>query len=411
MNTSNKWKIKLGGKIYTSSELNKIKQFLEKLKKENNLPEEVTLLSPDKENWVSLKEASEFKYLFTAEEKDSLELAGVEPEGLAPVSEQEEVAPVPDAKPDKIKCPQCGYENTDDATYCGMCSEPFNKDKPDEKKPEVKREIEQKTEEPAEVNQPSAASKKPVKLMPIIILAVFLIIGYQLFKRSGGGSGGISGKKTSSEIKFENNINELIQSGEDLNEALDDGRPLLLWAVTWNYFDSMRLLLENGVDPDTTPGKRATWSVLFEAIQEKGFSNAEVRLAKTRETAKILLEYGADVNYVNPVGVGETPLYKAASRGRNDLCELFIEKGANINMEDKLGQTPLMIAAEGGYWEIVQMFLDSGADANSTNKLGETALDIAKKRPEEAFNKDMRKKDKEYHSGSDYDKTIEILSQ
>jgi ankyrin repeat protein len=60
------------------------------------------------------------------------------------------------------------------------------------------------------------------------------------------------------------------------------------------------------------------------------------------ETARYLLEHGADVNAVGEFGW--TPLHAASYQGLTDVIELLVSKGANLEAKDKLGQTPLSIA-------------------------------------------------------------------
>lgn len=42
--------------------------------------------------------------------------------------------------------------------------------------------------------------------------------------------------------------------------------------------------------------------------------------------------------------MGCTPLHRAASTGKSDLCEFLIEEGAEVESVDKAGETPLMTA-------------------------------------------------------------------
>lgn len=57
-----------------------------------------------------------------------------------------------------------------------------------------------------------------------------------------------------------------------------------------------------------------------------------------------LSSFGLLVVNVHPIQVGCTPLHRAASTGKPELCELLIEEGADIDAEDRAGQTPIMTA-------------------------------------------------------------------
>ena len=60
------------------------------------------------------------------------------------------------------------------------------------------------------------------------------------------------------------------------------------------------------------------------------------------ETAKFLVERGADVNASGQYGW--TALHAAAYQGMNDLVEYLVSKGAKIDQKDQFGQTPLSIS-------------------------------------------------------------------
>lgn len=93
---------------------------------------------------------------------------------------------------------------------------------------------------------------------------------------------------------------------------------------------------------------------------------------------KQLLE-NADVNVRNMEG--RTPLWIAASVGRDSIVELLTQdKRCNVNLDDNKGWTPLMVATLCGYDIIVQVLIDSGrCDVDTVNEDGCTALYIATK--------------------------------
>jgi cytohesin len=91
------------------------------------------------------------------------------------------------------------------------------------------------------------------------------------------------------------------------------------------------------------------------------------------EAAVLLLAFGADVNTVGPFGA---PLHIAAERGRLDLVQVLIERGADVNIRDSQGRTPLHAAAIGGNAEVIRLLIKLGADVNARDNYGETPLHL-----------------------------------
>ena len=59
------------------------------------------------------------------------------------------------------------------------------------------------------------------------------------------------------------------------------------------------------------------------------------------------------------------------------MARVLIEYGADVNQPSATGQTPLILAAVGGHGELTRVLLEAGADPRAVNSHGQTALDIA----------------------------------
>ncbi|ELU06570.1 hypothetical protein CAPTEDRAFT_87613, partial [Capitella teleta] len=89
-----------------------------------------------------------------------------------------------------------------------------------------------------------------------------------------------------------------------------------------------------------------------------------------------LLRNGADPNKKN--NVGSTALLKVASTNDQyvveEIMDLLIEYGADINIVDLSGDTPLNHASVGGVVCAARKLLRNKADPNQKNNKGVTAL-------------------------------------
>ncbi|KAF7116165.1 hypothetical protein CNMCM5793_004185 [Aspergillus hiratsukae] len=174
-------------------------------------------------------------------------------------------------------------------------------------------------------------------------------------------------------------------------------RPLLS-ALNNGHEAIIRLLLDEGVDPDETlfEGSWMETTALNIAVNnghdaivwlliEKGASvNLKTAaghplvnaVSNNRKTAVgLLLEKGADPNARDR---GNSTALHIAVRNRNtDIVRMLLNKGAHTKLNDYSGNTPLQIAITRSHFEIIQLLAERGADVESQDPWGRTALDLA----------------------------------
>ena len=91
--------------------------------------------------------------------------------------------------------------------------------------------------------------------------------------------------------------------------------------------------------------------------------------------AEYLLQKGANVNAQDKGGL--IPLHNASSYGHMDLASLLIRYETNVNATDRWGYTPLHEAAQKGRTHLSALLLAHGADPFMRNQEGQTPLDLA----------------------------------
>jgi ankyrin repeat protein len=121
-----------------------------------------------------------------------------------------------------------------------------------------------------------------------------------------------------------------IKAGIPVNQldALD--QTALIAAVSHNSIACVRLLLEHGADPKVTDN--AGWTPLIFAAYFGG----------SDEMLNLLLDRGAEINAQNDRGI--TALYLASASGHVPQVKLLLARGADRSIASKSGYTPLRIA-------------------------------------------------------------------
>ena len=73
-----------------------------------------------------------------------------------------------------------------------------------------------------------------------------------------------------------------------------------------------------------------------------------------------------------------TPLHEAAMFGHKHVCELLIERGADVDAKTRDLVTPLHRAARAGHHAVVKLLLEHHATTNNITVYNMTSLDYAK---------------------------------
>ena len=150
---------------------------------------------------------------------------------------------------------------------------------------------------------------------------------------------------------------------------------LLLTSVIDSNIENIKLALEEGANVNyTTP---QGYTSLYESV---GTGNEQI--------VNILLEAGANIDVPGDKYNGP-PLVWAADKGDINIVKILVEKGGNINIkhEKDNGDTPLHIASKTKRDNIILFLVENGADLTIQNDFGRTPTDIIVKEYVEPFDK------------------------
>ncbi|AMD19633.1 HCL518Cp [Eremothecium sinecaudum] len=101
------------------------------------------------------------------------------------------------------------------------------------------------------------------------------------------------------------------------------------------------------------------------------------RLNSTQLLESLLSAKGFDIDYKDPDN-SETALYVACKLGLYDAAKYLIEKGANMEISEKLfGWTPIFAAVVEGYTDIVQLLISHSAKYELFDESGWTPMEHA----------------------------------
>ena len=165
-------------------------------------------------------------------------------------------------------------------------------------------------------------------------------------------------------------VRELVEAGINVNAQDTRGRTALLAAVEGHNLESAKVLLEAGADVNLLDDKMDSPLLL---------AGAEGKV----DIMKLILQAKPNFSLYNRFG--GTPLIPAAERGHVDMVKLLVSTKVDIDHVNHLGWTALLeaiVLSDGGprQQQIVQVLVDAGADVNIADKEGVTPLQHARKK-------------------------------
>lgn len=173
------------------------------------------------------------------------------------------------------------------------------------------------------------------------------------------------------------------------DETAPDGESPLMAALYRNRTDMVELLLERGAsvsiheaaaldDADAAAQLLNLEPKLLQEYSHDGWTPLHLAcFFGAYDTARLLLERGADVHARSRNGMRNCPIHAAAAGKRTALVHLLLEHGADPNARQQGGWTPLHQAAAHCDAGMVKLLLDYGGDPNLRQDQGQSARSIA----------------------------------
>lgn len=160
---------------------------------------------------------------------------------------------------------------------------------------------------------------------------------------------------------------KLLEEGAPPELKDKNGKAVIVHAIELGYDKIVKLLLENGADPNRIHFKKKEITLFIFAMHNGKYS-----------CALELLKKGADANFNHKYTDGKTALMISIIEKQMPLISILLEKPFKPDVTDDFGNTALMYAAENNMFSIVSTLLEKGADPTIRQVDGKTASDIAK---------------------------------
>jgi ankyrin repeat protein len=187
-------------------------------------------------------------------------------------------------------------------------------------------------------------------------------------------------------------VSKLLEEDRALVDAKKSGVSALLTAVYHRHPEIARIFVEHGAMLDIVEASAvgdverlrellAEDSSRANAFAPDGFTPLGLAAFFGHpEAVRLLLENGADPNLASANAQRVAPLHSAVAGGKVEIVRMLLARGADVHARQDLGFTALHGAAVGGGEEMIRLLLDQGADPAARNVAGKTPADLARER-------------------------------
>lgn len=151
-------------------------------------------------------------------------------------------------------------------------------------------------------------------------------------------------------------VKNLHIEGADINQVNSSGASAVIVAAEKNHFNIVKYLGDHGAN-----------------------LNIETEMGGTALQRSVEVGNMEMMHYLidNGVKVRSLALIVAARSGNLEATRLLVEKGADVDFQQRWGHTAMMIAAKNGHIEVVKYLMEQGTNLFLKDKNGDTAMIIA----------------------------------